>query len=330
MTSYKYKVLIALYSLLFFFRGVSSLDVWILPDENIRYNATCFLTSHNAFANFNEGWGRYMMQTWSIEEQLDHGVRGLMLDVFNADGSIVMCHGGCGPLQTVQKGVRKSIYSLFEKHEYKRFSETLKVVKEWVERHPAEIVTIFLENRVDIQKLNDEIKSVEGLAPFVLTLREWDPADYQGSWPRLAWMRNTNKRIVIFNEDKTGSGLKMYGEPVLKKYLFYYGWHYIIESQYGTVDPDKACVERTDSQEYRNIRRTIYVLNFFRTLAGPLAQSVTDNSYEMLKKTVQLCQSRNLAHGKTPNFIALDFVEEGNAIKLINELNERKKIEGKA
>ncbi len=302
------------------------LDAWVFPYSKLRYDEVSFLTAHNAFANFNEGWMRYMMQTWSIEEQLDHGVRGIMLDAHEfPDGSIRLCHGGCSALHTLQKGIGKAAGALWNKHEYETLKSTLTTIKEWLDKHPSEIVTIFLENRVDNEKVAGEIASLESFLPMVLELKDWDPSKHDGKWPTLSWMRARNKRIVIFNEDKTGSDFSRKDNPDRYTFPFWYSWHYMIESQYGTVDKLKASAERHDSAAFKDLKRYLLLINFFRQFTGPLAASAKDNSYNALKDLVNFCKKKGLGYGKNPNFLALDFVEEGNAMKLINKLNTRAK-----
>lgn len=324
------KIMLKAYTFLAFcVKMACGLDAWVFPDPQLRYDEVSFLTAHNAFANFNEGWKQYMMQTWSIEEQLDHGVRGIMLDTHEGtDGTIRLCHGGCGAFHTLQKGIGLAASALWQKHEYESLVNTLTTIKKWLDKHPSEIVTLFLENRVDNEKLAQEIASIKGFLPMVLKLNEWDPSKHDGKWPTISWMRAHNKRIIIFNEDKTESELSRTDGAQKYTYPFAYSWHYLIESRYGSVDKHTVCAERTESELYRDLGRFLLLLNFFRQITGPLALSARDNSYQTLKELVAFCKEQGLAHGKNPNFIALDFVEEGNAIKLINELNaySRKKV----
>ena len=304
-----------------FVETAKALDAWLLPDPKLRYDQTSFLTAHNAFANFNQGWQQYMMQTWSIEEQLDHGVRGLMLDTHETEGTVRLCHVGCSALHTIQKGIGPALHALWERHEYELLTKTLGTIKDWLDRHPSEVVTLFLENRVDNDKLAKEIESVPGLMPMILKLTDWDPHEYGGMWPTIAWLRAHNKRVIIFNEDKTGSNLGNEDNPERLKYPFSYTWHYLIESQYGSVNKDTVCAERATSKKHEELNRLLYLVNFFRQLAGSPTASKQDNDYNTLKEVINLCRQRDIAGGKYPNFLALDFVEEGNGMQLINEFN---------
>src|SRR5579872_4852233 len=60
-----------------------------------KYNEVSFLTTHNAFAS--SAYGYFITsQTLSIPEQLQYGVRALMIDLWWYDNEIYMLHGGYG------------------------------------------------------------------------------------------------------------------------------------------------------------------------------------------------------------------------------------------
>lgn len=297
---------------------------WIVPSGDLRYDQTCFLTAHNAFSNVHEGWQRYMQQTLSIAEQLDFGVRAFMLDVHEQNGSLILRHGS-GPFCALQRGFFSWIASFVKAPNYKTLGDTLSIITQWMLMHPDEIITIFLENLVANDKLAQEIRQIKGLAPLVMSLDDWDPAENKGGWPTLQWMRDHNKRIVIFNEDKTGTHFSKLSKIEATKYPFYYLWHYVIESQHGTLHKPALCTERSESHHYRKLNRQLFLLNYFGRITRSSRMSIKYNSYENLSAVVKLCQKKGMASGKAPNFIALDFIDEGNALRLINEINEKLK-----
>jgi hypothetical protein len=296
--------------------------LWIAPAGNLRYDQTCFLTAHNAFSNMHEGWQRYMQQTLNIAEQLDFGVRAFMLDVHEQNGSLILRHGS-GPFCALQRGVFSWIASFVKVPNYKMLEHTLSIITQWMVMHPDEIITIFLENLVANDKLAQEIRGIKGFMPLVMSLNDWDPEEHEGRWPTLQWMRDQNKRIVIFNEDKTGSNFAKFSKDEAKKYPFYYLWHYIIESQYGTLHKPALCAERSESYHYRKRNRKLFLLNYFGRITRSSRMCKKYNSYENLSAIVKLCQKKGMASGKAPNFIALDFIDEGNALRLVNEINEK-------
>src|SRR5690606_21450434 len=58
------------------------------------FDAVAYPTTHNAMSNAEERWIA-PNQTFGMWRQLEDGVRGLMLDVYEDEGVTVLCHGYC-------------------------------------------------------------------------------------------------------------------------------------------------------------------------------------------------------------------------------------------
>jgi hypothetical protein len=316
-------------------------DVWKIPNKNLRYDQVTFLTAHNAFANYQEGW-QYAMQELSIKNQLEYGVRGLMLDVYPSrkGDEIVLCHGGCGFWHHI---FNQHMISFDPTH--KTLRSTLTEINDWLDQNPSEIITIFLESYVDPALLDTYIKSHEifkkTLTPQLkhnLCIRKltqsssskkssfskYDPCEI---WPKIQKFIDLNLRVVFFIE------------PHQRGYIYedFFGfipvWKYVYETQYGEHDIQKACVERDESKRYKGSNRDLYLLNYFPSLRGKLAylklfdtsfvqlSEEKANSYEQVINLIKTCHKTGVMKNKTPNFIALDFVDKGNPLKVVNELN---------
>lgn len=115
-----------------------SLDKWVLPSPTKRLDECSFLTTHNANAARNEGYKHVYQQVWSIQEQLDNGVRGFMFDVWEYAGKDgkgpYLCHQNCytegaqnfdGPSMTI---VERKVLA------YKRLSTALEEIKDFLEK----------------------------------------------------------------------------------------------------------------------------------------------------------------------------------------------------
>ncbi len=85
----------------------STVDDEINPQR--RYDQVTFLTAHNAFASTQEGW-LYAQQALSIPNQLQFGVRGLMLDIHMAQGGTVEkeCKDVQKPVTSVEDQCKKT------------------------------------------------------------------------------------------------------------------------------------------------------------------------------------------------------------------------------
>ena len=202
--------------------------MWLMPDTRKRLDQVTFLAAHNAYANYADGW-RYAQQRLPICQQLIHGVRAFLLDIHLHNGTVVLSHGGT-----------RGLYSLQKSGPYHSLTSALATLQQFIETHPHEIITIFLENFVDNDRLTHEIESIAQFHKLLLTHADWNPAQHTHQWPSLKWMQKHNKRIIIFNEDKSRSRAVSHNDP------FYAVWQHVIESQYGTTNLKYTCKQRPE------------------------------------------------------------------------------------
>ncbi len=287
-----------------------ALPVWQLPDPQLRYDQVVFLTSHNSYSAKNHGF-MYAQQQWSISEQLEHGVRGLMLDTYNPsrftkEKTVVLCHGGTVVNRILRKGKAPMA-----------FSESLTYVKKFLEKNPQEVVTIFLENYVKNKKFLDKAIYSSGIDKFTLKPADWLMQEH-GGWPTLAWMQKENKRLIIFNS-------------IGKTKLTFNEWEHVIENQYGTLNIHRACAERRESIAWRAKKRHLYLVNYIPTFKVNFGQSYAKVNSTKLKLMLKQLYRDGLGKDKIcknqhPNFINIDFVNEGKALHYVNKINKAAQV----
>ncbi len=286
--------------------STTDFDKWILPQSSKRYNEITFLTSHNSFSNEEDGYIQ-PQQKWNLQNQLANGIRGFMLDthyssnLFSGKKKIRLCHRNCTLTQAILRPFKGKPMS---------FKKSLLIFKDFLKQNPKEIITFFLENYTQGHDLDASIES-SGIQEYILTPKSYNPVQKNG-WPVLSWMQKNNKRLVIFNQR---------GET---KYA-YDEWSCHFENQHGTLDINKAAKERLESLKSGNLKdRYIYVMNYFPHFYVKPIQSIdfkTINSTgvkDLLNKTLK---TRSLLNRRYPNFIAVDFVNEGNLMRLVNRIN---------
>ena len=167
---------------------------------NKRYNEVAYLTTHNAF---NSKQDRYLFpnQKSNISEQLNNGVRALMIDVYDDNGSTVVYHAykflGSQPL---------SVY--------------LNDVKYFLDNNPNEILTIILETYTSSNAIENEINKV-GLLKYLHT------QDVNSTWPKLQTMIDSNKRLVILSDKNDANE---------KQSWYHYVWNFAVENKYGEIN----------------------------------------------------------------------------------------------
>ncbi|MFH1644556.1 MAG: hypothetical protein ABIA74_05270 [bacterium] len=273
------------------------------------------------------------------------------IDEYAKRATIRMCHGPCKinpylrPKNTLKnlaklKKIKKMVTPLF--------SEMLETVKNFLVSNPNEILTIFLENYADRDLVDYILKQIPGLTDLIFKPGDWIFKENNYYWPTIRWMIESNKRLVIFNDRSFD---KETGENEQTKYTFP-TWQYVIENMYGTTDK-KARQERGESYDKKRPGwpRKLLLLNYFIKFPIPFdnkkhlikfLKEFKDNTQYTKLNTIGIESLTNYIYmngldkrpekpdkssdttqpGKYPNFIALDFVNKGNAIAIVNRINE--------
>ena len=141
------------------------------------YEQVSYFTSHNAMSNETEGWFVPNHEI-PIAEQLELGVRALMLDVHLSEGALMLCHGTClagsEPL-----GPR------------------LETLREFLKANPGEVLTVILESYAPAASVAEAFTQA-GLADYARSQALEEP------WPTLGALIAADERLVVFTDDAAG------------------------------------------------------------------------------------------------------------------------------
>lgn len=247
-----------------------------------RFNQVAFLTTHNAF-NADEDGFNLPNQTYGLTRQLNDGVRGLMIDVYDQDGVPTVYHSvallGSVPLES-----------------------NLAEIKGFLDANPNEVVTIIFECYADFLLIETAFLNI-GIRDYVHT---------QGlgeDWPTLQEMIDNDKRLVVLSDrDDASAGENWY----------HYVWDYAVETPFSNnSNSDFACeFNRGDSQN------DLFILNHFATDpnlgTGRTDLSEAANEYSFFYNRCMECWAEL---GKFPNFPTIDFHELGDGIAVTDSLN---------
>lgn len=246
-----------------------------------KYNEITTVMTHNAFNNEADDFS-LPNQTHGIAQQLNDGVRGLMIDVYDIDGVI-------------------SVYHSFEILGTEPLSEDLGEIKDFLDNNPNEVISIIFESHVTALDIENELANA-GLTNYLYhqTLGE--------EWPTLQEMINADQRLVIFSESNDGSAFQTW---------YHYAWDYVFDTNYSYSSPSNfdCGVNRGD------VSNGLYLVNHWISSSigtGDKDEASIVNANPLLIDRLQECQNEN---NRQPNFIGVDFYEVGDAFEAAAILN---------
>ncbi|XVF45121.1 hypothetical protein PTKIN_Ptkin02bG0180300 [Pterospermum kingtungense] len=252
--------------------------------KGLPFNRYSWLTTHNSFARLGErsATGSLILapmnQQDSITTQLNNGVRGLMLDMYDFQNDIWLCHsfgGQCFNYTAFQPAIN-----------------VLKEVQAFLQANPSEIVTIIIEDYVSSPSGLTKVFDAAGLRKF------WFPVSGMpkngGNWPTVDDMVRKNQRLVVF----TSKSAKEASEGIA------YQWRYMVENQYGNRGMVAgSCPNRAESPAMNVTSRSLVLVNYF-----PDTPDVTQACKHNSAPLISMMNTCYAASGnRWPNFIAVDF-----------------------
>ncbi|BAU01380.1 PI-PLC X domain-containing protein [Vigna angularis] len=276
-------------------------DQFKLINNSLPFNKYAFLTTHNAFAIDGEPShtkvprATITNQEDSVTQQLKNGVRALMLDTYDFNGAVWLCHsfqGQCYDFTAFEPAI-----------------DTLKEIAAFLSANPTEIVTLILEDYVKTPKGLTKVFTDAGLMKF------WFPVTRMpkkgGNWPLVSDMVTKNQRLLVF----TSVRAKEQSEGIA------YQWNYMVENQYGDGGRKAgSCPSRAESAPLNDKSKSLVLVNYFRS--APLKAITCEDNSGGLIDMLQTCYVA--AGNRWANYVAVDYYkrsEGGGSFKAVDTLN---------
>ncbi|XP_062101952.1 PI-PLC X domain-containing protein At5g67130 [Humulus lupulus] len=268
--------------------------------NGLPFNKYTWLVTHNSFSNVNAapvaGVQRltFYNQEDTVTNQLNNGVRGLMLDMYDFENDIWLCHsfrGQCFNFTAFQPAIN-----------------VLKEVEAFLSANPTEIVTIIIEDYVHTTKGLTNLFTMAGLDKY------WYPVSKMpkkgNDWPTVTEMVQDNHRLLVFTSDSSKEA----------KEGIAYQWKYFLENESGDPGVKGSCPNRKESKPLDSKSASLFLQNYFPTYPVE-ADSCKENSGP-LAAMVGTCYKA--AGNLMPTFLAVNFYmrsDGGGVFDIIDRMN---------
>jgi hypothetical protein len=244
------------------------------------YDEVAYPMAHNAMSNAEAGWIA-PNQNFGITRQLNDGIRGLMLDTYEEDGELLLCHSFC--LAGSQPLV-----------------EGLNEITVFLEANPGEVVSIIFENYITHAQTAAAFDE-SGLIDFVYAHEVGEP------WPTLGGIIAADTRLVVFQE-------KLPQEDEFPWLMNI--WDHAWETPFSFETPD----DFTCDPNRGDPANPLFLLNHFLTapLGGDPNFAEMVNHNPLFIERARQCEEEGDA---LPNFVAVDFYDIGDLFDVVDALN---------
>ena len=261
---------------------------------NKKFNEVSFLMTHNAHADLTDFSSLAANQDGDITAQLNAGVRGIGIKVYNTTGSStawLFCSGAPDNLY---------VYHGDPTLGCETFESVLMEIKAFYEANPKEVIPITIEGDAP----PSEIMNAFINADMDSYMHE---QDFSSPWPTLQTLINENKRLVVFMDDGTDT------DPYPKIHDMY---NFIYDTDY-----DHQNSSTFDCEKFRgnHTEGSLFTLNHFITDITPQqGEAAIINAVSYLLPRARSCWTYN---NHIPNFVMIDFWNTSNPLQSIDSLN---------
>lgn len=275
-----------------------------LYDYSEPFHKHAWLVAHNAYSNDNIFSNQYGL---SITDQLNFGVRGFMLDIYDGSDGIYLCHKNC-----------------FLSNYGKFFDAISYSILPFLRENPREIITVFLEDHSSRDLLEKELKKIHGLNEIMFHPQTWVT---HTNWPTLDELIAQNQRLFIITDKKENAG---YYEMHENEVHLIHGQDISVENYWSLGDThlthNYSCTSRWPHIPLRTKKASVFynewdrlvVMNQFHGIPF-YPHSETDNKFRALMLREQ--KYCNLLTERLPNYVAVDNVTSGQAKEYVQWLN---------
>ena len=284
-------------------------------------NEVAFAATHNSMSAASEGWFFAAHQD-GIAEQLDHGIRGLLIDVWfgspapngvstellGGDREVMVERYGLEAVESRERIAARlgptSGRELYLCHGFCELGatplrESLDDIRRFLVTNPAEVVIVFIQ---------DEAPAADIAAAFEeagLDRYAYAHPGRVASWPTLGALIERNERLIVMTENATDAPV-----PWMHR-----GFEVAQETPFRFHSVDDLSCERNRGPA----DAALFLVNhWIEDIAPSPADAELLNAREVLLPRLQQCEAER---GQLPNLVAVNFYRLGDLLEVVDEIN---------
>jgi hypothetical protein len=287
-----------------------------------RYNDVAYAATHNSMSTVADGYNS-PNQGRSIDDQLANGIRAFLIDVYS--GTPTAARVCTDPTPILVKQLRREqgqaalddllsirnarcppaggpTASVYLCHSFcelgaTKFSDALASFRRFLDDHPNDVLTLILEDYAPAADIDTAFRTA-GLERSLLHHEPGEP------WPTLHKMHQRGTRLVVFAQNQGGDApglLDAFKEMGETPYSFHSA-------------ADFSCVPN------RGLGKAppLFLLNHWVDDPNLRAAAAMVNEFDVLGARATRCEHER---GHIPNFVAVNFAEVGDLLRVVDDLN---------
>ena len=254
------------------------------PDGTLRLDEAMFLGAHNAYAH-PPIYNFFYQHEEDIPTQFKFGIRGFTFDVYECDKSLKLAHGGCS-------GNTALALTGSQNPDFLDLKNTLQQFNTLLDNAPKSIIILYIkEHNTSMGATINTVKKIPDLQEKTLFFDDWSLEKNNGQWPTLQWMRDNNKRCIIFNNRPIGGSWRLW--PDVKENTFNH-----------KIKNDPKLFDHRDESARVTRERSLYFFNYTNFITTDFATSKECYSNPTAANTLEKAKSSGVKD--TPNVVFID------------------------
>lgn len=285
-------------------------------------NEVAFAATHNSMSAASEGWF-FATHRDGIVEQLDHGIRGLLIDVWfgspalngvatellSGDREVMIERYGAEIVETRDRIAPRlgatAGRELYLCHGFcelgaTRLDESLEDIRRFLVANPAEVLIVFIQDEAPIADIATAFTEA-GLDRYAYAHRA--PT---APWPTLGELIERNERLVVMTENATDAPA-----PWIHR-----GFEVTQETPFSFHSVDELSCERNRGRADAPL---FLVNHWIEDISPSPADAELLNARDVLLPRLRDCEAER---GQKPNLVAVNFYRLGDVLAVVDEIND--------